>query len=213
MGGLGYRHFGRLRRRVQIFGGSEKYVFVIFVRCAFVCVFVICLILVPGGCWCPGHKTAVCFLLCYVGVCLIPLSNMCIDDQGSYTNPALKTHSQHDPNSDTSQVFSTYIQAQWTRRDVQKSAIRNALRDVLHANNMKHILIYANATANTFHKIHAPVSHCPLFVVPNMNMNMKHEICYSYSNLDLAWHVACACTWRMRMHMAHQHNTRSLCGK
>ena len=49
MGGLGYRHFGRLQRRVQILGGSEKYVFVIFVRCAFVGVFVICLSLVPGG--------------------------------------------------------------------------------------------------------------------------------------------------------------------
>ena len=69
---------------------------------------------------------------------LVKLRNMCIDDQGSYTNPVLKTHSQHDPNSDTSQVFSTYIQAQGTGREVQKSAIRGALRGALHANNMKH---------------------------------------------------------------------------
>jgi hypothetical protein len=68
---------------------------------------------------------------------LVKLHNMCIDDQGSYTNPALKTHSQHDQNSDTSQIFSTYIQAQGTRRDIQKSAIRDALRGVLHANKMK----------------------------------------------------------------------------
>ena len=49
MGGLGYRHFGRLQRRVQIFGGSENIFFVIFGRCTFVYVFVICLSLVLGG--------------------------------------------------------------------------------------------------------------------------------------------------------------------
>ena len=75
MGGLGYRHFGRLQRRVQIFSGSEKCFFDIFSRCTFVCVFVICLSLVLGGCRCPGHKTAVCFSLCYADVCLIMVFN------------------------------------------------------------------------------------------------------------------------------------------
>ena len=77
MGGLGYRHFGRLQRRVQIFSGSEKCFFDIFSRCTFVCVFVICLSLVLGGCRCPGHKTAVCFSLCYADVCLIMVFNHC----------------------------------------------------------------------------------------------------------------------------------------
>ena len=36
----------------------------IFWRCAFVCVFVVCLSLVLGGCWCPEHKTDVCCWLC-----------------------------------------------------------------------------------------------------------------------------------------------------
>jgi hypothetical protein len=45
------------------------------VRCTFLCVFVICLSLVLGGSQCAGHKTAVCFWLCYADVCLIPLSN------------------------------------------------------------------------------------------------------------------------------------------
>ena len=75
MGGLGYRHFGRLQRRVQIFGGSENIFFVIFGRCTFVYVCVICPSLVLGGCWRPGYKAAVCFWLCYADVCLIMLSN------------------------------------------------------------------------------------------------------------------------------------------
>ena len=78
MGGLGYRHFGRLQRRVQIFGGSENIFFVIFGRCTFVYVCVICPSLVLGGCWRPGYKAAVCFWLCYADVCLIPLSNCCL---------------------------------------------------------------------------------------------------------------------------------------
>jgi hypothetical protein len=52
MGGLGYRHVGRLYRWVQIFGGSEFCFFVIFVRCAFVCVCVTCLSFALGGCRC-----------------------------------------------------------------------------------------------------------------------------------------------------------------
>jgi hypothetical protein len=75
MGGRGYRHFGRLQRRLQICEGLKKLIFVIFVRCAFVCVFVICLSLVLGGSHCAGHKTAVYFWLCYGGCSLIVVLN------------------------------------------------------------------------------------------------------------------------------------------
>ena len=57
--------------------GSENYFFVIFVRCAFVRVFVICLSLVLGGSHCAGHKTAVYFWLCNGGCSLIVVLNAC----------------------------------------------------------------------------------------------------------------------------------------
>ena len=44
--------------------------------CALVCVFVMCSSLVSGGFRCPKHKYAVCFWLCYAGVCLIMLSDI-----------------------------------------------------------------------------------------------------------------------------------------
>ena len=104
--GLGYHHFGRLRRRVQIFGGSEKYVFVIFVRCAFVCVFVICLSLVLGGCRCAGHKTALCFWLCYGGCSLIVVLNQGrgSKEQGSVSN---HTHNQQSTTTTNTAIMTT----------------------------------------------------------------------------------------------------------
>ena len=50
-GGCSYRHFGRLQRRLQNFGGSERGRWLVVFLCVItiVRVFVICARLVPGG--------------------------------------------------------------------------------------------------------------------------------------------------------------------
>ena len=67
---------GRGRGRGEFkFSAAHNCILVIFGRCAFVGVFVICLSLVLWGCRCPEHETAVYFWLCYAGVCLIMVFN------------------------------------------------------------------------------------------------------------------------------------------
>ena len=76
MGHLAYRKTSKVMEATSNFRWQKKYFRVIFLRCAFVGVFVVCPSLVWWGSRCPGHETKVYLWLCYAGCSLIVVLNI-----------------------------------------------------------------------------------------------------------------------------------------